>query len=293
MNTVDLVGAAWGIGASQPGCERGPDVLRHVDMEIRLRQYGIAPVWRDVVRASRNVGNDLQTIRMLCRRLAEATGQLVAAGRQFGVFGGDHSCAIGTWSGVRQAIDGPLGLLWIDAHMDAHTPATSSTGALHGMPLACLLGHGDPDLTGLIGQRPAIRPQDTCLVGIRSFEPEEQRLLDRLGVRVYTMADVDRLGLDTVLDKAVSLVTAETASFGISIDLDAVDPADAPGVGTPAAGGIRGTELVEALDSLTGEIGPVGLEIAELNPDNDPDQRTAVLTCALAGAVLGGDGQLP
>ncbi len=154
------------------------------------------------------------------------------------VIGGDHSCAGGTWTGVARMLQGELGLVWIDAHMDSHTPATSHTGRLHGMPLAWLLGQGDDALYGLSAG--VVDPEHVALIGVRSYEPEEKERLDRLGVRVFHIEEVHRRGLDTVAAEALAIAARGTSGFGVSIDLDAVTPEEAPGVGTPVADGIAG-----------------------------------------------------
>jgi hypothetical protein len=159
--------------------------------------------------------------------------------------------ATGTWSGAAAALRprGALGLLWIDAHMDAHRPHTSPSGNLHGMPLACLLGHGEPALATLAGA-PALAPAHVCLVGVRSYEAEEAQLLEQLGVRVFLMDEVRRRGLPAVLREAHAVVTRGTAGFGVTLDVDAVDPQEAPGVGTPAPGGLRAGSLLAELERL-------------------------------------------
>lgn len=253
----------------------------------RFREHGVAPVWHTTVMAPDTGGAPLPTITSLNQHLANVVAQLACGSQPFGVVGGDHSCAIGTWNGVSRDLNGSPGLVWIDAHMDAHTPSSSRSGALHGMPLACLLGYGDPALAALEHRRPVLQPDNVCLVGVRSFEPEEQHLLQQLGVRTFFMADIARRGLESVMREALDLVTAQTAAYGISIDLDAVDPSDAPGVGTPARHGIRGPELIAVLDRLTRDKVPLCVEVAELNPANDQDQRTALLVCDLLAAVLG------
>jgi arginase len=287
MHTVNLIGAAWGLGATEAGCESGPETLQSREMERQIKKYGMVPAWQALIRAPSPHGDALRTVSSLCHQLADATEQLAVSGQPFGIIGGDHSCAIGTWNGARRALNGSLGLLWIDAHMDAHTLASSRSGALHGMPLACLLGYGDPGLTALDTRLPVLRPQDVCLIGVRSYEPEEGNLLDALGVRVFPMAEINTQGLDAVIAEALAKVTRDTVAYGISIDLDAIDPADAPGVGTPEDGGIPGGEMVGALVRMPRAMPPMALEIAELNPRKDPDQSTATLVCRLLGAVLG------
>jgi arginase len=194
------------------------------------------------------------------------------------VIGGDHSCAVGTWRGVAAAYEGPVGLVWIDAHMDAHTRVTSPSGNLHGMPLSHLLGEwGGPR---------ALAPGHVCQIGIRSFEPEEEALLDRLGVRVYRMQEVRARGLAAVMAEALAIATAGTRAFGVSLDIDAVDPESAPGVNTPAAEGLAPDALMDALRMAAATPGFAALEVVEYNPVVDPLGRTEELVAAALAAAL-------
>jgi len=283
---VRIIGVATGRGAGDEGCQRGPDSLRAHGLTARLNRCGVPAQWHATLRASRSLA-PLEAVRQLAALQAQQLQRLLREGHFPLVLGGDHSCGIGTWSGIARALRprGPLGLVWIDAHMDAHVPATSPTGNLHGMPLACLLGHGDARLSALAGA-PALRPEHLCLVGIRSYEEGEAALLARLGVRVMHIDEVERRGVHAALEEAVAIVTRGTAGYGLSIDLDAVDPADAPGVGTPVAGGLRSHELAEALDTVGGDTRLQALEIAEYNPLHDGDGRTAALATRLACTVL-------
>lgn len=215
--------------------------------------------------------------------MARRTEELIARGRIPVVLGGDHSCAIGTWKGAARALSarGSLGLIWIDAHMDAHTAETTPSGKLHGMPLACLLGHGDPQLTAIAGGA-QLDPRRVCLVGVRSFETGEAALLRRLGVRVFFMHEVAHRGLAAVMKDALAIVRGNDGAYGISLDLDAVDPRDAPGVGSPVPHGIRGFELRRALSQFRRDPALAGLEIVEYNPHRD--QRGA--TARLAGDAI-------
>ena len=202
------------------------------------------------------------------------------------MIGGDHSCAGGTWTGVARTVPGTLGLVWIDAHMDSHTPATSHTGRLHGMPLAWLLGQDDDPLYGLGAG--VLKPQHVCLVGVRSYEPEEDERLRRLGVRVIFMDEVRSRGIDAVLDEALDIATAGTSGFGVSIDLDVVTPEEAPSVGTPVR---RRHPQRGAGARARADRRPAGLaaiELVEYSPRLDRDGCTArvaldLLTAALCG----------
>ena len=171
--------------------------------------------------------------------------------------------------------------------MDSHTPDSSPSGAVHGMPLACLLGSGAPALVRLGGYAPKLRAENVCVVGVRSFEPAEASLLQRLGVHVFGMDEIRQRGMTAVLAEAIERVRMHTAAFGITVDLDVVDPRDAPGVGSPEPGGIAGAELVAALAQLSRYHDLVGVEIAEFNPDRDVDGVTAVLLYELLASIAG------
>ena len=184
---------------------------------------------------------------------------------------------------------GPLGLVWIDAHMDSHTPGTSPTGRPHGMPLAALLGQGDGALAGL--EQATLLPQHVCLVGVRSYEPEEDERLRRLGVRVVFMDEVRARGIDAVMDEALDIATAGTSAFGVSIDLDVITPEEAPSVGTPVAGGVSSAELARALEQVAGRPALAAIELVEYSPRLDRDGHTGRVALDLLSAALCGPRQ--
>ena len=278
---VTIIGAAWRTGAQVPGADAGPDALiaQGLDVDPIIRADAADPSPRDPIDA----------VSRLAARLSTEVTTITNAGGLPVVIGGDHSCAIGTWRGVAAASEGPIGLLWIDAHLDAHVPGTTPSGAVHGMPLAALLGAGDARLTG--GEA-TLRPEHVAVVGARSFEADEAAFLVRLGVRVFGVAEIDRRGLDVVMQDALAVVRSGTRGFGVTIDLDSIDPRDAPGVSTPVADGIRADELLDALgiiDERGDEPVPLlALEIAEFNPSRDSNDRTALLVRALIGIVTDG-----
>ena len=171
--------------------------------------------------------------------------------------------------------------------MDSHTPADSESGAVHGMPLACLLGDGPRELAPMQDSRGRLLPENVCLIGARSFEPAEQWRLARLGVRVYTMADVEKRGLVAILEEAHAIVTRTTAGYGITLDVDVIDPTDAPGTGSPEPGGIAADELIDGIRALTTRSQPLALEIAEFNPHRDEHGRTAALITDIVECALG------
>jgi arginase len=282
---VQLIGAACGLGGADPDCANAPAVLLP-GLEALLCSSGVEVV--PSVTLSPPAGPKRAAVGRFCGAVAAAVAGALRAARLPCVLGGDHACAAGTWSGAAGALAGrgSLGLVWIDAHMDSHTLATSRSGRLHGMPLAYLLGEDDEPLAGL--ETGVLAPRHVCLVGVRSFEPEEARLLERLGVRVFFMDEVRQRGMAEVLRDAVGIAASGSASFGVTVDLDAVDPQDAPAVATPAAGGIRGAELAAALASIGGDARLAAFELVEYCPRRDRDGRTARLVHALAAAALGG-----
>jgi ornithine--oxo-acid transaminase len=286
---VRIVAAASGRGAVDGGCADGPEALRRSDLLTRLWRGGLDPIWDATIPALPDADPSI-AVRNLCQSLSQRVRMLAARGAFPLVLGGDHSCAIGTWSGVASALAnrGPLGLIWIDAHMDAHVPGTSPSGALHGMPLACLLGEGDPDLVAVAGGC-VLSARNVCLVGVRSFEADEAVLLSKLGVRIITMDEIAKRGLDEVMAEAHAIATDGAAAFGITIDVDALDPEEAPGVGTPSPGGLSSAGLERALRRIAADPKLVAAEITEYNPERDTDQRTLALVGRLAAAVLGAE----
>ncbi|MDO9221486.1 MAG: arginase [Thiobacillus sp.] len=281
-----VIGAASGAGAPDPACSEGPAAL------LRYKAFHDSPLqhvaWDAILRVPRDQEDTpLHAVTFLSTQLAGEVEAVLNAGNFPLVVGGDHSCAIGTWSGVHHALagKGPIGLIWIDAHMDSHTFATTPSGQLHGMPLACLLGHGETALTHIDGAEAKLRPEQVCLIGVRSFEAGEAALLHRLGVRVFDMDEIRRRGLAGVFDEALAIVQQGTAGFGVSVDLDVLDPEEEPGVGTPVPGGLHRAELAEALSRLRGDPAFVAMEIVEYNPRRDRGHVTAEAAGTLVDAI--------
>ena len=285
---VELIGAAWGLGGADPGCAEAPAVLVPL-LSQRLAACGVAAMAGPILEPPPGERRRQYAVSRLCGQLAAAVADARRHGRLPCVIGGDHSCAGGTWTGVARTVPGALGLIWIDAHMDSHTPATSHTGRLHGMPLAWLLGQDDDALYGL--GPGVLEPQHVCLVGVRSYEPEEDERLRRLGVRVIFMDEVRSRGIDAVLDEALDIATAGTGAFGVSIDLDVVTPEDAPNVGTPVAGGVTSTELARALEQVAGRPALAAIELVEYSPRLDRDGLTGRVALDLLSAALCGPRQ--
>ena len=287
---VQLIGAAWGLGGADPGCAEAPAVLAPLAAR-RLEACGVGTVVGPLIAPAAGERRKTLAVSRLCGQLASAVADARREARLPCVLGGDHSCAGGTWSGVARTLDGALGLVWIDAHMDSHTPSTSHTGRLHGMPLAWLLGQADDPLYGLASG--VLKPEHVCLVGVRSYEPEEDERLRRLGVRVVFMDEVRARGIDAVLGEAIEIARAGTAGFGVSIDLDVVSPDEAPNVGTPVGGGVTSAELARALEHVAGEPSLAALELVEYSPRLDRDGATARVALSLLSAALCGTREDP
>ncbi len=286
---IALLGAAFSAGGAHPGCRHGPAAFHIHEFPRWRRQIRHKVRWTGTVReASARALRWPEGTRQLAanaRRLMRRVRRLRAGGQLPVVIGGDHSCAIGTWSGINTTGLQPLGLLWIDAHLDSHTPDTSETGRLHGMPLAVLLGEGDKALTSLAGHR-AIDPRFCAVIGARSYEEGEPQRLARLGVRFYTRDDITRRGLGVVLAEAWRRVAAAPGGFGVSLDLDALDPMLAPGVSVPEERGLNPRQLALLLRKQPSKHRLRGLEVVELNPRRDPQGHTRRLLPTLLTALV-------
>jgi arginase len=291
---IQLIGAGWGLGGADPGCADAPEALAPL-LTARLKSCGVVSTVGPMLRALPSERRKQLAVSKLCGLLASAVAEALRREQLPCVLGGDHSCAGGTWTGVATSLHarqaGALGLIWIDAHMDSHTPSTSHTGRLHGMPLAWLLGQDDDPLYGL--STGVIEPRNLCLVGVRSFEPEEEKRLRELGVRVMMMEEVAKRGLDDAFDEALQIASRHTASFGISIDLDAVTPEEAPAVGTPVSGGLLAADLTRSLERIGGRANLAAVELVEYSPRLDPAGRTAQIAIDLLAAALCGSGDEP
>src|SRR5258708_6313922 len=298
MRKISLIGAASGWGAGFRATEDGPSTLRDLGLARWLNEAGIAAEWDAMVEPERrwrgapDLGRD-EIYRIgtgHTAALADAVAAARAAGHLPVVLGGDHAGAIGTWGGVARGLaasDGkkaPLGLIWFDAHLDAHTVATSPSLNPHGMPAAVLLGHGEEQFLAVGGH--VVRPENLCYIGVRSYESGEIALLRRLGVRIFKMEAVRRRGLDAVLADALIIATSGTAGFGLTIDLDGFEPEDAPGIGLKTENGLRRAEMLQALAGIGRRADLPAIEIVEYIPQLDEDRRTAHLVRDLLIALL-------
>ncbi|WEN43599.1 Ornithine aminotransferase [Thauera sp. GDN1] len=291
---IRIIGAASALGAPHDGSAAAPATLQDGALLHRLAGIGPRVEWTETlvptaVDGAAGAASDM-TSRIaanagFAHRLADHVAALPEDCFAL-VIGGDHAIAAGTWRGVGRRRGRAPGLIWIDAHLDSHTDATTHSGNIHGMPLAALLGLGHPALTGIAG--PALDPARTCILGARAWEPEERALLARLGVRVFDMGEIRARGLAAVFGDALSIARADhEAGFGLSLDLDALDPQALPAVTCPEAGGLDPRALADALLRLRACADFVALEIVEYRPDLDPDRRSAAWIEEFAAAALG------
>lgn len=283
---IRIIGAASGIGAQDQACEDGPVAFHHSQAWHELAHHPLLDWGRTLFAPEGGSLSQTGRIAELCRNLADEVALTLQADAFPVVIGGDHSVAIGTWSGVARVLGAPCGLLWIDAHLDSHTPESSYSGAIHGMPLACLLGRGDKRLLniGLTGAQ--VSAAHTVVLGPRSYEPEEMEFLQRMGVRIIDSDEIMQRGFPACLDEAMGIVASAPAGFGVTLDLDAIDPQLAPGVGSPEPDGLLANDVLTAIHWIAGRPGLKGLEIVEYNPDRDRHGATAELISDLIGEVL-------
>lgn len=297
MQSLDLaiLGVPIDLGAGRRGVDMGPSAIRYADLCARLASLGhrvtdlgnlAVPLFETIdPPAPDSRLRYLEPIANACTELADRVAALVAGGRLPLILGGDHSLAIGSIGG--SARRRRLGLIWIDAHADFNTAETTISGNIHGMPLAVVAGRGHPALTSIAGGQPAIKPTNIALIGIRDLDPAERTALHTAGMYVFTMHDLDRRGMAAVIGEALQIAGAGTDGFHLSFDLDAIDPREAPGVGTPVVGGIAYREAHLALELLAQSGGLRSLDLVEVNPILDIRNTTAELAVELALSALG------
>lgn len=287
MDKLYLLGYASGMGGVDPKTAEGPLTIQQSSFIKTPEDYQ----WASIIhpRHSKEF-SDVEIVSHSCMELANAVSDLTKKQKSFCVIGGDHTSAIGTFSGVYHAMQekGDIGLIWIDAHMDSHTPETSISGRLHGMPLACLMGYGYPSLTGILEQAPKIKPENLCLIGVRSFENGESELLERLNVKVYFIEEVQERGAAIVLEEAIKKVSEKTVAYGISLDMDAIDPSESPGVDVPELNGIDGPELCKAIAKIIRDPKLIAMEIVEFDPSRDRLHKTERLLVSLLDIIRDG-----
>jgi len=290
---IAVIGAALDLGQGRRGVDMGPSAMRYAGLEERLtslgytvRDHGNVETAVPEATALRDErARFLPEIKQTCARIAAKVVEESTAGARPLVLGGDHSVALGTLGGLASA-HGVGGVLWIDAHADINTPETSPSGNVHGMSLAAALGVAGPEFESDAWPLPAVDPRRVVLLGLRQADAGERKLLHDAGVRVFTMSEIDRIGLERAVREAVDRV-AGPGFVHVSLDMDALDPEVAPGVGTPVRGGLTYREAHLALE-LVAESGLAGsLEVVEVNPILDRENTTAFTAVELVASALG------
>ena len=295
---IAIIGAPMDLGAGRRGVDMGPSALRLANLNEKLSSLGydvedLGNVLVDQPEATpvgRESARYLQQIAHTCTRLMEMVEQAADQAKVPLVLGGDHSIAIGTIAGMShhyRKAGQKLGLIWIDAHADMNTPQSSPSGNIHGMPLACSIGIGPPELADLGGYSPKIDPKNVAIVGLRSVDQTEREHVRATGVNAYTMRDLDERGLREVILEAIERASKNTAGFHVSFDMDVVDPSEAPGVGTPVRGGMTYREAHLAMEIIGDSGRMTSMEIVEVNPVMDEVNRTAELGVELVMSAMG------
>lgn len=286
------------LGAGRRGTDMGPSAMLVAGLLDQIRALGhtVTEVSSYQARSYESVHHGdskarfLKEITDVCAQLADAVELSLQAGAFPLALGGDHAQAIGTIGGISRHFRKKgerVGVIWVDAHTDMNTPGTSSTGNIHGMPLAALCGVGPDELTHMAGEEPALRGEDVCIIGVRDVDAREIPIVREKGVRVYTMSELDSRGAALCFREAYDRVTANTAGVHLSFDLDGIDPTHAPGVGTPVHGGLtlRESHLICELAHRSNKL--LGLEVVELNPTLDERNKTGQLAVWLILSALG------
>jgi arginase len=291
---IDIIGVPIDLGADRRGVDMGPSAIRYANLRQRLEELGHTivdkgnievPIQETCQVTDPNL-KYLDCIVPMGRRVAGAVATSVQGNRFPLVLGGDHSLSVGSIRGA--AKNRRLGVIWFDAHADFNTAETTPSGNIHGMPLAALCGLGDPSLVSLWDETPpAVDPKRVAIIGARQLDPGEKDNLRSAGVLVQSMEQIDRIGMQAALEKAIERVSSDSDGIYISFDMDALDPGIAPGVGTPVPGGLtyREAHLVGEVVAETGKL--IGMDLVEVNPILDLQNKTALLAVEFIRSALG------
>lgn len=294
MRDISIIGVPMDLGQTRRGVDMGPSAIRYAGIVDRLerlhmqvRDLGNIEIEKQDGTVTQNEKlRNLNAVVMANEKLAAQISEVVKQGSFPLVLGGDHSIAIGTLAGLSTRYKN-LGVIWYDAHGDLNTAETSPSGNIHGMPLAVSLGIGDLRLTKLGGNYPKVRAENIVIIGARSLDDGEKELIKEQGIKVYTMHEVDRLGMTTIMDETIAYLQEKTDGVHLSLDLDGLDPIYAPGVGTPVIGGISYRESHLAMEMLAESNIITSAEFVEVNPILDDKNKTAIVSVALMGSLFG------
>ena len=295
---IRVIGVPLDLGQSRRGVDMGPSAVRVAGLEARLEALGhevedggnVAVAIPEQKKEGAANAKYLKEITATCTKQADLVIKTLEAGKVPLTLGGDHSVAAGTVAGVAEFYrrqNQRIGLIWIDAHTDINTPESSPSGNVHGMPLAAIMGLWQSDLAKIYDFSPKVRPENCVLVGVRDIDAVEKENVHRAGIGVFTMRDIDERGMRTVMEEALRMAGRGTAGYHISLDMDWVDPEDAPGVGTPVRGGATYREAHLAMEIIADHGRLLSFEIVEVNPVIDEHNRTADLAVELALSAFG------
>lgn len=291
---ITVIGVPLDLGAGRRGVDMGPSAIRYANVKERLEKAGYDVVdlgnlnvpSPETYKVENTSVRYLKEVKAVNEELAVAVLNILEAGRFPLVLGGDHSIAIGTIAGVaKQKSD--LGVLWFDAHGDLNTPETSPTGNIHGMPLAVSLGIGNYDLVNILDYHPKVKPGNVVIIGARDLDKGERKIIKEQGIKVYTMHEIDRMGMANVMEEAIFHLKRCTDGVHLSLDLDGMDPNESPGVGTPVAGGITFREGHLAMEMLAEARFLTSAEFVEVNPILDNINKTAHIAVGLMASAFG------
>jgi len=295
---VRIIGVPMDLGQSRRGVDMGPSALRGAGLQARIKQLGdqvedignLEVKQPEEMQIGEKRAKYLQEIAETCKDLATNVEKSLGEGFLPLVLGGDHSIAAGVAAGVSAFFrkdKKQIGYLWLDAHGDMNTPDSSPSGNVHGMPLAAIMGYGAPELVDLLGFKPKAEPGNIVIVGARDLDAQERKIVKKSGIHVFTMRDIDERGMREAMADALKYCMDDTAGIAVSLDMDFVDPSDAPGVGTPVRGGVTYREAHLAMEMIADSEAMVSLEIVEINPIIDEHNRTALLGVELVLSALG------
>src|SRR6202165_1312940 len=295
---IRIIGVPMDLGQSRRGVDMGPSALRVAGLQARLKQLGhqVEDIGNISVKQAEEMpygekrAKYLAEIAETCKDLAEIVQKSLEEDFVPLVLGGDHSIAAGAAAGVASHFrkqKKEIGYLWLDAHGDMNTPESSPSGNVHGMPLAAIMGYGAAELVDLMGFHPKAEPGNIVIVGARDLDAQERKIVKKSGIHVFTMRDIDQRGMREVMSDALKYAMDDNGGIAVSLDMDFVDPSDAPGVGTPVRGGVTYREAHLAMEMIADSEAMVSLEVVEINPIIDEHNRTALLGVELVLSCLG------
>jgi arginase len=298
QKSLSILGVPLGYGASMAGVDMGPGALRVARLPQRIARLGytvhdLGDMRLERPQALPESSEKLKYVREIsnaCEQLARDVEEILTAGELPLILGGDHSIAIGSFGGAASYFkkqNQTLGLIWFDAHADMNTPETTLSGNIHGMPLAALFGYGAPELVNVAGFAPKLDPRLCAHVGARDVDLGEREFIAKLGVRFFTMREIDERGMRACMDDAIAIASGGTAGYAVTFDVDVLDPGDAPGSGTLVRGGLTYREAHLGMEKIAEAGGMRFLEMVEINTALDVNNKTAELGVELILSALG------